>query len=505
MTPDQTGGPQRTADADGEQLLALGYAKKFDRSMTIWQNFALGFTYLSPVCSVYSLFAFGLATGGPPMVWAYAIVGVGQMLVALIFGEVVSQFPITGGLYPWARRLVGPRWAWMAGWIYAWALFTTLAAIAFGAGPFISLLMGHTPTAALTAITALALVLAATAVNLAGTRVLARVAMFGFICEILGAIVVGIYLLFFHRHHPVGILIDRLGIGDGGHYLPAFLAASLIGTYTCYGFEACGDVAEETSNAGTAIPKAMRMTIYVGATASAFVAVALILAVPDIHAVISGRETNPIIAIMQTAFGPVGSLIVAAVVLISFLSNLLSIQAAVSRLVYAYARDRMIVGSETLSRLSHGTHIPAPALILSGVIAGAIICLGYFTEGALATIASYCTAGIYISFQMIVGAALFSRFRGWKPQGQFTLGHWGYVINVAALLYGIATIINILWPRGSVDHWYTRFDILATVVAVAGSGLLYMALGRPYAKGDAPAADAWMPVKPSPVPEVQVP
>jgi amino acid transporter len=487
----------QSPDADGEQLLALGYARKFDRSMTIWQNFALGFTYLSPVCSVYSLFAFGLATGGPPMVWAYAIVGVGQMLVALIFGEVVSQFPITGGLYPWARRLVGPRWAWMAGWVYAWALFTTLAAIAFGAGPFLSVLLGHRPTPALTTITALALVVSATAVNLAGTRILARVAMFGFICEILGALAVGIYLLIFHRHHPLSIVVDRLGIGAGGHYLPAFLAASLIGTYTCYGFEACGDVAEETTNPGTSIPKAMRMTIYVGATASAFIAVALMMAVPDIQAVISGQETNPIVAIMQTAFGPFVTPIVATVVLVSFLSNLLSIQAAVSRLVYAYARDRMVVGSAFLSRLSPGTHVPAPALILSCVISGAIICLGYFTEGALATIASYCTAGIYISFQMIVGAALFSRLRGWTPQGQFTLGRWGYAINLAALLYGIATIINIVWPRGSMDHWYTHYDILTTVVVVIGCGALYMVLGRPYDKGISPAGNAWLPLNPS--------
>lgn len=492
MSRKQTDAPSNSPDSDGNQLLALGYAKKFDRSMTFWQNFALGFTYLSPVCSVYSLFAFGLATGGPPMIWAYAIVGIGQMLVALIFGEVVSQFPIAGGLYPWARRLVGPRWAWMAGWIYAWALFTTLAAIAFGAGPFLSLLMGHSPTTALTTLTALGLMVATTCVNLAGTRVLARVAMSGFICEIIGAIVVGIYLLLFHRHHPIGILVDRLGIGDSGSYLPAFLAASLVGTYTCYGFEACGDVAEETNNPGTAIPKAMRMTIYIGASASAFVAAALILAVPDIGAVIAGRDSNPIIGIMQNAFGPFGTPIVAAVVLISFLSNLLSIQAAVSRLVYAYARDQMIVGSRLLCRLSPRTHIPAPALILSGVISCAIICLGYFTEGALATIASYCTAGIYISFQMIVGAALYSRLRGWKPQGQFTLARWGWTINVAALIYGIATIINILWPRGLVEHWYTRFDVLITVVVVLGSGLLYMTLGKPYTTSDAPAADAWM-------------
>jgi len=34
------------------------------------------------------------------------------------------------------------------------------------------------------------------------TRLLARVAMFGFICELVGAIVVGGYLLLYARHQP---------------------------------------------------------------------------------------------------------------------------------------------------------------------------------------------------------------------------------------------------------------------------------------------------------------
>jgi amino acid transporter len=479
------------SDVDGDQLRALGYTAKFDRTMSFWQNFSLGFTYLSPVCGVYSMFAYGLAVGGPPMVWSYLIAGVGQMFVALVFGEIVSQFPITGGLYPWARRLVGKRWAWMAGWIYGWALFTTLAAVAVAAGPFCTVLMGNKPTAELTAIVAIVLVALSTLLNLAGTKLLARVAMFGFVCELLGAIVVGIHLLIFHRAHPLGIILDRLHVGDGSSYLPAFLAALLVGAYTCYGFEACGDVAEETTNAGTAIPKAMRMTIYVGAGASVFIALALLLAVPDIPAVIAGRDTDPIITVLRSAFGPLGSLFVVAVVMVSFVSNLLSIQAAVSRLIYAYARDEMIVGSRLLSRLSSGTHIPAPALILSGVIPAAIICLGYFMEDALATIVSFCTAGIYISFQMIVAAALFSRLRGWTPHGRFTLGRWGPLVNITALAYGVSSIINILWPRGAVSDWLVHYSILLMVGAVVGSGAIYMFLGRPYDKGQHPAGDAW--------------
>src|ERR1700751_3591748 len=180
-----------TADADAAQLQALGYTSKFDRSMSQLENFSLGFTYLSPVVGVYSLFGFALAAGGPPMFWWYLLVGIGQMFVCLVFGEVVSQFPISGGLYPWSRRLVGKRWAWMAGWVYGLALIITIAAVATGGAPFLAQLLGFTPTPGTTTTVALCMIVLATLCNVSGTRLLARVAMFGFVCELIGAIVVG--------------------------------------------------------------------------------------------------------------------------------------------------------------------------------------------------------------------------------------------------------------------------------------------------------------------------
>jgi amino acid transporter len=477
-------------DADARQLAALGYTAKFDRSMSVWENFALGFTYLSPVVGVYSVFDLGLSTGGPPTFWSYFIAGAGQFLVCLIFSEVVSQFPISGGLYPWARRLVGKRWAWMAGWIYGWALFTTIAAVAVGAGPFLASLLGFSATPGVTTTVALALVALSTLVNLAGTKLLARVAMFGFICEIIGAIIVGGYLLLFQRHQPFNVVFSSFGIGAPGSYWPAFLAAAVVGLFTCYGFEACGDVAEETPNPGLSIPRAMRMTIYVGMAAAAFVCLAFILAQPDIAAVIAGKNTTPVETVLLTVFGPIGSKLVVAVVMVSFMSCILSLQAATSRLVFAYARDKMIAGSTYLSAISPHTHVPVRALVLSGIVAAAIICLGLFFQNAIATIVNSAIIGIYAAFQMIVLGAFAARLRGWKPAGQFQLGGWGLPVNAIALAYGLGAILDMAWPRTPNAPWYMNYAMSVTWLVLIGLGALYMLAGRPYDRGDAPAGDA---------------
>src|SRR5579863_10475995 len=192
-------------DSDAEQLSALGYTSRFDRTMSKWENFALGFTYL----------------------WSDLFVGVGQLLVCLVFGEVVSQFPISGGLYPWARRLVGKRWAWITGWIYAWALFATIAAVATGGAPFVAALIGVQLGAGAQTILAIAMIGMVTLCNLSGTRLLARVAMFGFICELVGAVLVGGYLLIFARHHSLSIIVDTSAVRDGSSYWLAFSGSAV--------------------------------------------------------------------------------------------------------------------------------------------------------------------------------------------------------------------------------------------------------------------------------------
>jgi amino acid transporter len=480
----------KTGDRDAEQLRALGYVSHFDRSMSIWENFALGFTYLSPVVGVYTIFATTFAAGGPPMWWTYLLVGMGQFLVCLVFGEVVSQFPISGGIYPWARRLFGKRWAWMAGWIYGWALFVTLSAIATGAAPFLAQLAGIEGTPIQQTVIAVLLIGLVTALNLSGTRLLARFAMFGFICELLGAIAVGSYLLLFARHQPLSALLDTQSLHIQGGYLPAFLASALGAMFCYYGFEACGDVAEETPDAGRAIPKSMRLTIYVGGVAALWVCLALVLAVPDIQAVLSGRDKDPVVTILRTAMGETGLRTVIAIVTVSFVSALLSLQAAASRLLFAYARDQMVFGSESLRHLSPGRHIPAKALIVSGAIPALICVSALWLQNAIATIISFASVGIYLAFQMIIVAALVARARGWSPAGAFTLGAWGWPVNLAALAYGLGAIVNMAWPRSPSAPWFTNYGVIATSLGIIALGLIYMFAGRPYDRGQAPAGDA---------------
>lgn len=466
--------------SDSDQLQKLGLKSEFERSMSFWENFSLGFTYLSPVVGVYSVFAMAIQAGGPPMIWNYLLVGFGQFLVCLVFGEVVSQYPISGGIYPWALHLWGRKWAWMSAWVYGWALFTTIAAVAVGGSPFLARLLGWEGSNSTHIWIGVGIILLSTILNFIGTKFLARLAFFGFLCELLGAIVVGGYLLLFARNQPIAILFDTSGFGSGIQYFPALLASSVAAMFCYYGFEACGDVAEETPNPGVSIPKSMRMTIYVGGGAAIFICLGLLLSLPDLGKAISGEEKDPVTSTLIAALGETGYSYVIGIVMVSFLSCTLSLQAAASRLLFSFARDEMIPGSSFLKQITPTTKVPTNALILTGVIPIFVASVGHVLQDAVSAIISFASVGIYIGFQMVVLAALRARWKGWKPEGSFSLGKWGLLINAVAFFYGLTAILNMVYPRSPSEPWFINYGMIVSSLVVIGSGTFYLFVFQPY-------------------------
>ena len=351
--------PRRNAASDDTHLEALGYSgQDFHRSMSLWSNMALGFTYLSPLVGVYSLFAYSLSIGGPPAMWWIVIVGCGQFLVALVFGEVVSQYPIAGGIYPWTRRLWNRKYAWIVSWVYVWAVIVTVTAVAEFGGGFVASLFGieHTPVVQL--VTAVGLLLLALAVNFSGTHMLARVAKIGLAAELVGVVALGLYLLTFKRVNSFSVFFDSMGAGGDTAYIITFLGSALSGLFLFYGFEACGDVAEEVDDPTRRIPKAMMLTIIVGGVSGLMSYIGYVLAAPDLQAIVNGEDPDPIPAILESSLGTAGSKIFLCIAITAFISCVLSLQAAGSRLIYASARDRMLPFSGWLSRMSERHRCP---------------------------------------------------------------------------------------------------------------------------------------------------
>lgn len=482
-------------DEDSAHLAALGYDydQQFTRDMGFWGNIALGFTYLSPVVGVYTTLAPAMGIAGPGVVWWLLIAALGQLMVALIFGEVVSTYPVAGGVYPWSRRLWGPKWGWLNGWVYSLAICVTIASVAYGAGPFLGALLGVEMSQQANVLIALGTILLATLANFGGTKLLAQIAFWGFVAEIVATIAIGGWLLFAARKHDLSVLFTDFRPSEmqaEQSFIIPFALAAFMGIFLFYGFEACGDVAEEVKNPGRTIPRAMRMTIYIGGIASLFIAVGLVLALPDYTAVLDGTAEDPIGALFLEVFGPVGFRIVMAVVCVSFISCVISLQAAASRLLFSMGRDQALPGWKLLGTFNERFRVPPYALIVAALIPAIVIVGSLLSENALLAIISFASFGVYLGFQMVVVAALYARAKGWRGRGKFTLGAWGWIVNVLALAWGVFGMVILAWPAGDESTpWFDKWIVLVSALLVVGVGVIYLVAAKPHLRSNAPHGD----------------
>ncbi len=498
---------------DHERLRALGYKQELSRVLSLFDNFSVAFSYLSPVVGIYSIFVIGLGAGGPRYIWTIPLVVLFMTLVALVFGELASEYPLSGALYQYGKYNVGPRYGWFVGWIYGFALLATVASVDSGIVSYVTSLSNIwfktnlNPANHVTIFCVVAVVIVLSAImNSVGAKILGHVARFGVYVETVGTFGVFIALAIKGFHHNLGYLFTTQGVqfqktnpfavNFGGHWLTgAALVAILANVYIFYGFESAGDIAEETVDAGRQVPRAMRNAILYGGVASFVLVLGLLLAIP--HTGISSIVTGGIPLILASLPSWLQDFFL-VMVIIAFFSCGTAVMGAGSRVTFALARDGAVPGANVLRRVTATHKTPRNAIIVATVVPFLFLLLVLINPAkpvhvlwfyypanvnALFALVSFATSGIYLSFFLTVLGSFIAKRRGWRPSGSFTLGAWSTPVTVAGGLYLLVMLADIVWPSSLSSGRAVLFNygwitllVMAVIVLI---GALYEALARP--------------------------
>src|SRR6476469_939708 len=275
-------------DPDGPHVLR--------REFSLWSSFTFAFAFISPIVALYGIFALAISTAGPSFWWAFPVVFAGQLLVALVFAMLVSRWPSEGSIYQWSRRLLGTGYGWFAGWAYMWTLVIAMATVALGAAGFIADIAGISDASATQkALIAFVILLCGTGLNLIGRRALKIFMSASIAAEVVGSLGLGTWLLIFHRDNPIIILTT--GSAGAGGYLslsgPFLVALAFVG-FSFVGFESAGAIAEEVHEPRRNLPKAVIFSLTFIAVVVMYASLAIILAIPDLGAVLDGTEADPV-------------------------------------------------------------------------------------------------------------------------------------------------------------------------------------------------------------------
>jgi amino acid transporter len=442
--------------------------------------FGLSFADLSPIVGIYTVFAIGLVAAGPAFLWAFPLVLIGQLFVCGVFGNLVSKWPLQGSVYAWSRELIGPVYGWFTGWAYMWGLTLTLAVLPLAAAPYILGAAGvNAPSQATIELVAIGVLLFGSVANLFGGRLLKGLIYIALAAELISSAGIGLTLLIAHRVNPLSVIFTAAGTGHGAGWLvgPFLLPVAYI-AYSFIGFEAGASIGEEVQESRKVLPKAMVLSLAVGGVLVIVACLGLVLAIPDMAAAVSGKDTNPIATTLEHAYGSGAGRTLLVALAIGFTSSMIAVQTAVTRAIWASARDRLLPGEKVLGKLSGRENLPRYAIGLTVIIAGGLIFAG--ASKVFALLVSFSAFGFILSYYLPILALGYKQWRGQSPTGDA----WGArsirLVTAIAMIWLTAEIVNLLWPRPVSSEWYLNWGslIMTGVLGLLG-GLIVLRNVRP--------------------------
>ncbi|MEV4732385.1 amino acid permease [Saccharopolyspora sp. NPDC049426] len=441
-----------------DELSTFGYRQELRRTLGSFSAFAAGFSFVSILTTVFQLFGLGYSFGGTMFFWTWPVVIVGQLFVALNFAELAARYPLAGSIYQWAKHLSHGFAGWLAGWMMLLGCTVALAAAAIalqvvlpsvwsgfqlvGGDPSITSPSGATNAVLLGS----ALIVCTTAANAAGVRVMARINDIGVAAELAGVAVLVIGLALFAVRGPQVVTDPLPATGTGA----GLLASALMAGYVLYGFDTAASVAEETVNARRAAPRAVLRALLISGIGGLAVILVALMAAPSLTDGNLADQGLPYV--IQAVFGDALGRVFLADVAIAVVVCTLTIQTGTIRLCYAMARDGALPASARLAKVHPRTGTPLLPALVSGAVAIALLLVNLGNPTIFSAITGTSVVVVYVAYLLVTFPLLRRRMRGEFPArpGLFSMGRWALPVNAAAVVWGVAMIVNIAWPRPEV-------------------------------------------------------
>src|ERR1700720_2512984 len=433
---------------------------KLNRALTALTNGALTFAGVGVFAGLFSLYGFAISGVGGAEFWGWPLVAISVGAMVLVIAELASKYPFAGSMYQWPTILAGKRVGWWMGWGYAGALFPLMTAYYASLPVLIHPLFNLAPGFHTDEIIILVAAVIAVVWNIARIGLLGRLAKWAMILE-LSVVTVVCLLTFILGGKHFGNLTQTATVSSAttiqtlhslGSILPLFIGAGVFNAlWVLYTFENGGTLGEETLNAERNAPRGV-IGAYLFAVVCGFLfLLCLTPSIPDMKAAMLGGvpAENAI-----TAHLPVGVfklfLVVVAIGLIVATNTMFT---GAVRHIYGMARDRQIPFSPTFSRtLKDGS--PWTAVLLIGVLS--LVPVVVFTTKT-ASIVGGATADMYVAYFLIMTVTLIYRLRGWpRVKGWFSLGRWGILVNIVAVIGTGLTALDLLWPRPATNPTYNQ-------------------------------------------------
>jgi len=335
----------------------------------------------------------GNAASASSVYLAWLLGGAISLVGALVYAELATAYPNTGGDYYYLSRAFGARLGFLFGWARMSVIQTgSIATVSFIFGDYAGQILSLGKYSS--AIYACAAIVVLTALNVKGVRqgtgtqdVLTALQVMGILFLIAGAFLAG---------------GDAAAADDKSNVSASSLGTMLLFVLFTYGgWNEAAYVSGELRDVRRNMAPVLITSILIITT----LYVAMNWAYLHVLGLSGVAASQQVAAdVMRRAFGGVGAAAISVVVAISALTTANATVFTGGRSSYALGRD--IREFSFLGRWSPRTGTPVNGLLLQAAIAVGLVVLGVITQQGFQTIVEY-TAPVFWSFFLLTGIAFF--------------------------------------------------------------------------------------------------
>ncbi len=416
-------------------LEQFGYEDQLDRALGLSDLVVYGMIFMVPIAP-FSVFGFVWQDARGMVVLAYLIGLVGMLFTALSYAAMSQAFPLAGSVYAYVQRGLHETAGFLAGWLILLDYILIPALLYLFSAVALRPLLPHVPAWAWLA----GFVGLNAAANLLGVRFTARLYKALLALELL---TLALFVIF-------GALALYRGEGAGGltlaplyaprHFSLATVAgATSIAVLSFLGFDGISTLSEESAGAHGAVAKATLLSlVLIGALFMLQTWIAADLA-RGMHFTSAATAFYEVAARAGGAWLSVTAIL--AVVISFGIANAMAAQAAVSRVLFAMARDRKLPA--VLAAVHPRFKTPYVSTLL---VAGVSLLVGLAFAHHIGDLSRVVNFGALSSFALLHVAVAYHHFfrrrsGAWVRHLVFPLAGLGVILYV---LYGMSPIAKLL-------------------------------------------------------------
>lgn len=376
-----------------DELQRFGYQQELRRALRFRDLLAYGLIFMVPIAPM-AIFGAVFSASGGMVVFAYAIGMVALIFTAFSYSQMVKAFPLSGSVYNYVGRGIGAPVGFLAGWaimldyILVPSLLYLVASVA----------MNATIPAVPVWVWLVGFVAVNTIINSLGIRMTAAftwIMLFGELLVLFVFLGIGAWAIASGRGRWTW---DPLYNPDTFGW-SLVLAATAVAVLSFLGFDGIAMLSEEARGGSKVIGRAMAGALLLAGLL--FIAQTWVAAIltPDPQALIANGDPDGTAFYLaaEVAAGPWLATVCAVATAIAWgLPDSMVAQVAISRLLYAMARDRQL--PSFLAKVSRKHNVPTNAIVL---VAAVSLALGLYMnqrDDGISLLASLINFGALTAF-----------------------------------------------------------------------------------------------------------